>query len=210
MENKKFLPVVFITLLIAIAFLVFYTLQTREETEEAQNISTLPQLDGANTESVSTSVSEPTSENPPDQGDVRNQPAYLVNAITRHGKQYLGVDYVMVFHGEDAVQAQIEDGVCSEESSCEIPSEGYIRNNNPHFRSYEISTTTPLRIEVSGALQSTAMSKGLDTSSLTFNDLEAILPEMSQYVASEFPFKEAKSLVYIDVLGGGVTKIREP
>ena len=153
---------------------------------------------------------KPTTENPPDQGDVVAQPAYLVSAYTRHEKDYIGVDYVMIFTGDEAVEAMIEDGVCSNVASCEVPSEGYVRNNNPHFRSYEISTTTPLTIEVSGAIEKYASDLGKNPANLTFEDLKEVLPEMPAYVAnSKEYFKEAKSLVYLDIFGKGITKIRE-
>lgn len=212
MKNIHVLYVAFLVLLIGAITFAFYKMQPSESQGNAEDILTSSQqgIDSGDTANIETPPSEPTSENPPDQGDVRNQPAYLINAITRHGQHLLGVDYVMVFQGEEAIQAQIEDGVCSEESTCQVPQGGYIRNNNPHFRSYEISTTTPLVIEVSGALQSAATSKGLDTASLSFDDLKEVLPSMPQYVPSEFPFKEAKTFVYIDIRGGGVTKIREP
>jgi hypothetical protein len=185
-------------------------------TKDSNTMSENPSVDTPqNTATESTSIEteslvfdEPTTENPGEQGNVRNQPAYLVQATTTHGKHYIGVDYVVVLTGEEAIQAQIEDGVCKQASECQ--SGQYIQNNNPHFRSYEISTTTPLTVEVSSILKTAMQSKGMSKSTLTFDELKDILPTLPLlHPNKEFPFKEARTFVYLDIIGGGVTKIRE-
>lgn len=153
---------------------------------------------------------EPTTENPDEQGNVRNQPAYLwLVKTTSDGKQSIGVDYVIVFEGEEAIQAQIEDGICTLESECKNGQ--YIRNNNSHHRPYEMSTTTPTSIEVNGVIHDTLLSKGVDKTIITFDELEEILPTLPAFFSTDKPaFKEAKTFVYLDIIDGAVTKIREP
>jgi hypothetical protein len=183
-----------------------------------QNESTTETTTGSNaTEPVAGTPEEtkqvagkPTTENPPDQGDVVAQPAYLSSAYTRHETDYIGVDYVMVFKGDEAIEAMVEDGVCTNISTCTVDPDGYVRNNNPHFRTYELSSTTPLTIQVSGAIKEYATKLGKNASNLTFEDLKEVLPTMPAYVPNKEHFKEAKTLVYLDIFGQGITKIREP
>lgn len=210
-KSIKTTHILIIIALLAFGVLIAYKVMgTEKEIEEPTNVTPQEQAQNVTATDAPVPVSKFDSENPPEQGDVVGRPTYLVSAYTRHEKDYVGLDYVLVFHGEEAVQAQIEDGLCSQESECQISPEGYIRNNNPHFRAYEISTTTPLTIEVSGAIRNKALEMGLDVSSLTFENLKEILPAMPAYTTSEFPFKEPKSFVRIDIIGEGVTKILEP
>jgi hypothetical protein len=210
-QKKKTIYVIVVAVLVILGGLYLLKNKAPQDSAELENATTTEALLQTENAVTTTAVSnEPPSENPPDQGDVTNQPAYLIRAYDDHGANYIGVDYVLVFKGAEAIQAQIEDGLCSQESECTVYPEGYIRNNNPHYRSYEISTTTALRIEAGDLLQSAFASKGINTSAATFENLVEILPTMQTIASSTFPFKEAKAFVYIDILGGGVTKIREP
>lgn len=210
-QKKKILYIVVAVLVIFGAFYLLQGKASQSGTESENATTTTDVLSQSESPVTANTISnEPLSENPGDQGDVTNQPAYLVSAYTDHGVNTIGVDYVLVFQGEDSKQAQIEDGLCSQESECQINPNGYIRNNNPHFRTYKVSTTSPLAIEVSGALQSMFAGKGINTSTLSFDNLKEILPTMPQFVPSAFPYKEAKTFVYITIKDGAVTKIHEP
>lgn len=201
--------VVTVATLVAIGFFTFSQINNSQEQRKKQETSVSTQEEAPADTSPEVVFNTPTDENPPNQGNVKAQPAYLVTAYTRHEKDYIGVDYVMEFTGKEAVEAMIEDGLCTDAATCEVDPDGYIRNNNPHYRSYEISTTTPLSIEARGVIRDKAVEMGKDASALTFEDLKEVLPTLPKYNTAEPPFKEAKSLVYLDILGEGIIKIRE-
>lgn len=215
--NKKSVT---ITIIICVLVIVIAYSFTRNSKNDAENATENLEVETSqnNTLEVNKEVApeeplvfdEPTTENPADQGNVRSQPAYLWSAKTAgDGTQNIGVDYVLVFEGKEAVQAQVEDGVCALESECE--NGPYIRNNNSHHRTYNLSTTTPFSIEVNGAIHSALLSEGVDKTTITFDELKETLPKLPTIFLTDNPaFKEAKTFVYLDIIGGAVTKIREP
>jgi len=180
--------------------------KTATSTEDSSATSTIEEVPAFDLSAVPTGE---LSENPPDQKDVVNQTAYLIDAYTRHEKNYIGVDYVIIFNGEEAIAAQIEDKVCVDATQCSVPEGGYVRNVNPHYRVYEISTTTPLTINASTAIAKILAEKGLQSSSVSFEDLKGVIGTMPKISSSTFPYKDAKSLVLIDIRGGGITRIHE-
>lgn len=170
--------------------------------------STLP-IKTENAEVVDNTPQVPT-ENPGDLVDIVNQPAYLVSAYADHEKNLIGVDYVILFKGQEAVNAQVEDGVCSSALECQIPPTGYIRNVNPHFRTIEIATSTPLSVEVSGVIFKALVSKGIQNPNPSFDVLKEVVPTMPAFTSSKTHFKEAKTFVFLTIKNGAITKIIEP
>lgn len=213
MKNKSILVIIGIILFIVLGICFF--LKSEEET---QNQDTNFDVPSTTTSPVSTTdetepelvFDEPTTENPADQGNVRKQPAYLWSATVNNvGEQTIGVDYVIVFDGEEAIQAQLEDEVCTEESECEAGQ--YIRNNNPHHRNFKMSTTTPVTIEVNGAIKNALENDTSEPVTLTFDELQTVLPTLSAFATtSGIAFKEPKTFVYLDIINGAVTSIIEP
>ncbi len=211
--NSKIVSVVVIVAIIVAVLAYFLTTNSKDVTE-SNDIEVAKSIEAPVKKETSDDSSRkfdvPTSENPGNQGDVKNQPAYLWQAITtRAGVSSVGVDYVLVFDGEEAVQAQIEDGLCTEASGCKNGQ--YIRNKNAHHRSFGISSTTPIVIEVNGAIKNALQAKGIDKTKITFDELKEVLPTLPPfYPRDEEYFKEAKTFVYLDIVGGEVAKIIEP
>lgn len=209
-ENKKNIRYIGIVVILILALFIIWGLNDSKGGDEQTATSTSENIQGD--VSTATVLEEPKeySENPVDQINVKNQPAYLIDAYTRHEKNYIGFDYVIVFKGDEAVKAKIEDGLCTNASDCGVTEGGvYIRNNNPHYRTYEVSTTTPLSIEASTALVTAFAGKGIQSTGASFNDLKEVVPTMPIIASSSFPYKDAKSLVYIDVKDGAVIKVSE-
>ena len=211
--NNKIVSIVVIVAILVAALVYFFAGDSKEVNDNNEESTTEETQINTNKETGVKDTQEPgvpTSENPGNQGDVKSQPAYLWQATTtRAGVSNIGVDYVIVFDGEEAVKAQIEDGLCTEASECK--SGQYLRNKNAHHRSFEISSTTPIVIEVNGAIKNALEAKGISKTKITFDELKEVLPTLpSFYTRDEEYFKEAKTFVYIDIIGGEVTKIIEP
>lgn len=208
-SNKKYW---YIGIIVIVLLFVFVFLDTKDsENKNTQSETFLPQVaDEGSVPMVTNETVHERSENPSEQKDTVNQPAYLIDAYTRDGVDYVWVDYVLVFSGEEAVQAQIEDGLCVDASECVVPQGGYIRNNNPHHRTYEVSTTTSLRIEAKTAIKTALEAKGIQKDFPSFIELSDVISTMPNIIETTFPYKDAKSFVYIDIKDYAITKIREP
>jgi hypothetical protein len=148
-----------------------------------------------------------SNETPTTEKDVTNQPAYLIAVYSKNEKNYIDVDYVEWLHGNTSIQAQIEDGECTNTSECYDFPNGYKRNQNPLIRTFEVSSLTP--INVSGNIASTFNALGQNLS-ISFKQLENNVSKMKSYLPYNAPFKEPKTFITIDVNKNIVTKIVEP
>ncbi|MBU1730663.1 hypothetical protein KJ557_03935, partial [Patescibacteria group bacterium] len=134
------------------------------------------------------------------------QPAYLIVAYSKNGKNYIDVDYVEWLHSEASIKAQVEDGKCASISECYDYPNGYKRNQNPLVRTFEVSPS--INIVVNGEI-SAEINKLENTQlpnpygrnlSITFNKLKDAVSAMGTL----------KAFITIDVKGNVVTKISEP
>lgn len=71
---------------------------------------------------------------------------YIKKVYTSGGKEYLDIDYAVLFTGTEAVRAAREDGVIGpgEELDGE---QYYIRNRNPRIRTFVISRDVAIKVE---------------------------------------------------------------
>ena len=90
------------------------------------------------------------TETPVAEENIASQPAYLLAAYSKNGKNYIDVDYVEWLHDEASVKAQVEDGQCANFEDCYAYPNGYKRNKNPKIRALEVSPSAP--IEVNGTI----------------------------------------------------------
>jgi len=149
-----------------------------------------------------------TTETPTIESNVTNQPAYLINAYSKNGKNYIDVDYVEWLHAEASIAAQIEDGKCANTNSCEFYPSGYKRNRNPKIRTLELSPS--VTIKVSGTISawhSNTMGQNL---SISFGDLKEAVLTLKPYLPSNPTFKDPLTFVTVSIKNNIVTNITEP
>ncbi len=163
-----------------------------------------------------TSQIQPSDENTTTEKDVANQPAYLISAYSKNGKDYIDVDYVEWLHGDASIKAQVEDGECVSASECYDFPNGYKRNQNPLIRTFEVSPSASIVVdsEISAEinkLDNTQLPNpyGMNLS-ITFNKFKDAVSVMETFTNYTPPFKAWKAFITIDVKSNVVTKISEP
>lgn len=145
-----------------------------------------------------------------------SQPAYLIAAYSKNGKNYIDVDYVEWLHGNASIQAQVEDGKCASASECYDFPNGYKQNLNPLVRTFEVSPSASIVVngEISAEinkLDNTQLSNPYGRNlSITFNKLKEAVSAMGTLGSYTSPFKAPKAFITIDVKSNVVTKISEP
>ena len=143
--------------------------------------------------------------------DVTSQPAYLVGMYMSEGKYYAELDYVEWLHGEEQLQAMIEDGQClGSGADCYVYPNGYKRNKNPLIHSVPLASN--VAIELAGYIAS--FSGGYGASSFTVMTLtefaQVIQSEISTSNRQTHEFKNPITFVKVDIKDGSITRIVEP
>lgn len=148
--------------------------------------------------------------------DVTDQPAYLIAAYTKNGKNYIDVDYVELLGGPEAITAKVEDGECLNAQDCYNYPNGYKRNRNPLVRTFEVSPTATIIVNGATAATINELDKtnlgdpyGLDLS-ISFSKLSTAITAMRSYTTVKPSFKTPKTFVMITVKNTVVTNIMEP
>lgn len=150
---------------------------------------------------------QPSNKTPLAEKGVTSQPAYLIAAYLKDGKNYIDVDYVEWLYGDASIKAQVEDGKCASVSECYAFPNGYKRNLNPLIRTFEVSFSAPINVNGTIAFAFNALGQNL---SISFKQLKDTVSKMKSYLSYDPPFKEPKTFITIDVNNNIVTKIVEP
>ena len=120
----------------------------------------------------------------------KKQYGYVTKAYTSSGKQYITIDYVDMYGGDEAIQKAKEDKSTilekDEDGKYYIPNDYYIRNVNTLLRTFKMAST--YKIELLG--------DGVELKSATF----------TQFVAA---VKTRKRLVTITFNNGDISSISE-
>lgn len=159
---------------------------------------------------------QPNAETPVVEKDVTKQPAYLIAAYTKNGKNYIDVDYIEWLHGENSIKAQVEDAECTSASECYDYPNGYKRNQNPKVRTFEVSSLVFIKVngEIAAKINDIEQTHLGDpygrNLEITFEKLTDIVSKMESYLPYNSPFKEPKAFIAIDVKDNIVTNIVEP
>lgn len=179
---------------------------------------------------VSSNISVSTSQDVK-KNDVINQPAYLIQAYTQNGKNFIEVDYIEVLHGQASLQAQVADGKCPNVNNCYDFPNGYKRNQNPSVRTFEINNSA--YIEVNGILRDQRLKPYVDAliaqngnayyqqnniyddipnlpQQITFTEFKNFSSTVTSYLPYKPLFKKPLTYLVIDVQNNLVTKIIEP
>jgi len=154
-----------------------------------------------------TSFDSETTETPVVDKNVTSQPAYLITAYSKNGKNYIDVDYIESLHGEASIKAQVEDGKCASTKDCYDYPNGYKRNQNPKIRTFEVSRSASINVSGNIAFELNALGQNL---SISFEKLESVVSKLKSYLPYNPPFKEPRAFIIIDVKDNIVTKIVEP
>ena len=163
------------------------------------------------TTTSSSSIPQSSTETPIVEKNVSNQPAYLMTAYSKNGKDYIDVDYVEWLGGEASIKAKVEDGECISVSVCEAYPNGYKRNRNPKIRTFEVSPSA--HIEVNGMIAFIRNRKNKTNSMdplISFKELEKAILEPFYYPDTPEASHFTKTFVVINVKNNIVTKIVEP
>lgn len=156
------------------------------------------------------SIPQANPETLPSEKAVTKQPAYLIDAYSRDGKQYIDVDFVDWLHGEAAIKAQIEDGMCSDPHECYAYPNGYLRNVNSGIRMFEVSPSAS--IVVSGRIASVLTHFApTQNMSISFETFQGVVERLqTETLRQGSSFKDPKDFIVIDVQDYRVTNITEP
>lgn len=214
MNKKGFVNIALVILVVVLVGVVGY-LVLRKPTTEPTNQLTQPNNNQTPTTSsqtqtptnIPTSQTQPSNETPSTEKDVTSQPAYLIAAYSKNGKNYIDVDYVEWLHGDASIKAQVEDGKCTSASECYDFPNGYKRNQNPLIRTFEVSSLALINVSGNIAFTFNALGQNL---SISFKQLEDTVSKMKSYLPYNPPFKEPKTFITINVNNNIVTKIVEP
>lgn len=190
--NKKIVLVIVSLFLGGIIGYLFFMYSAKSTGEEESVDTTAPPV---------VEKTAPTEEIPVSEEDVVEQPAYLIAAYSTDGKNYIDVDYVEWLHGQDSLNAQVQDGECISITECYDYPNGYKRNQNPKIRTLELSSSASL--VVNGDLANALGKSNSANTVITFETLEDALAHTSS-------FQKTKAFVTIDVSNNMVTKLVEP
>lgn len=200
--------------------------QTQTNTTTPTQVST-----SATTTNVSNDNSSTNTQEQGGDEDVIDQPAYLISAYTQNGKNYIDVDYIQVLSGSASLQAQVEDGECSNINDCYDFPNGYKRNQNSLIRTFEVVNNAPITIygllfskKVDIAYANANNGSGYYTSgdwyndysgnqnnhSVTFTEFKNLISQVTSYLIVNPPFQQPKTYIRIDVQNDKVIKITEP
>lgn len=146
----------------------------------------------------------------PSEKNVTKQPAYLIAAYSKNGKQYIDVDFVEWFHDEASINAQVEDGKCSTAKDCYAYPNGYARNNNPGIRVFEVSPSASITVAGSIASYVSQFRNSGQNISISFETFESAVSHLTSYYSYGPSFKQPKTFILIDVKDSLVTNITEP
>lgn len=170
----------------------------------------------SSTPTPNNSISQLNVETPTVEKNVTNQPAYLIAVYSKNGKNYIDVDYVEWLHGEASAKAQVEDGKCASASECYDYPNGYKRNQNPKVRTFEVSSITSIKVngtiaftlnEIDQIYLKDPFGKNIE---ISFKKFEDAISKIKSYIPYNYPFKEPKAFITVDVKNNIVTKIIEP
>jgi len=211
MNNQKgFANIILVVVIVILAGAVGYFAFVKKSEPVAQQptpTSTQTNTPVLPTPTHSSPTPQPNTETPVVEKNVTSQPAYLITAYSKNGKNYIDVDYVEWLHGEASIKAQVEDGKCASTNDCYAYPNGYKRNQNSKIRTLEVSPSAS--IEVSGNIASVFNALGQNLS-ISFQKLEDVVSKLKPYLPINPPFKEPKTFITIDVKDNIVTKIIEP
>lgn len=169
----------------------------------------------------------PQSENaetPVTEKDVTDQPANLLAAYSKGGKNYIDVDYIEWLHAEAALTAMVQDGYCTSVNECEVYPNGYHRNRNPRVRTFEVSPAVSIELQgvniaywlfyfkiiSESERERLVESRATGESKISFKQLGEVVPKITGSPSSRPPFQQEKTFITIDIKDGLVTKIFEP
>lgn len=216
---NKIAAIVAVVVLVGLGIWGAYSMGARSNTPEVETPIVQQQEQTSQNTTSSQSVATPMQANAEQsivENDVASQAAFLIGAYSKDGKNYLDVDYIENLHGEAAITAKVEDGVCASASGCPDYPNGYKRNQNPRVRTFEVAST--VSIEVNGSIA--GMVNEIDQTnlgdpygrklSISFKKLEEAVARMKAYDTYSAPFKEPKAFIMIDVKNNSVSKIVEP
>ena len=201
MNQKGFANIVLVVVIVILVGAVGYFAFVKKSEPIAQQPTPTPTQTTTSTKSP-TPTTTPTAT----EKDVTNQPAYLIAAYSKNGKNYVDVDYVEWLHGDASLKAQVEDGKCVSLSECYDFPNGYKRNQNSLVRTFEVSPSVNIVVngEISAEinkLENTQLPNPYGRNlSITFNKLKDAVSAMGTL----------KAFITIDVKGNVVTKISEP
>lgn len=214
MNKKGFVNIVLVILVVALVGIVGYlvirkpaTEPINQPTQSSNNQAPAPSAQTQTPDNVPTSQTQPSNETPSTEKGITSQPAYLIAAYSKNGKNYIDVDYVEWLHGDASIKAQVEDGKCASVSECYAFPNGYKRNQNPLIRTFEVSSLAPINVSGNIAFAFNALGQNLP---ISFKQLEDTVSKMKSYLPYNPPFKEPKTFITIDVNNNIVTKIVEP
>jgi len=129
MNQKGFANIILVVIIVILVGAVGYFAFVKKSEPVAQQPTPTPTQTTTSTKSP-TPTPTPTAT----EKDVINQPAYLMVAYSKNGKNYIDVDYVEWLHGDASIKAQVEDEKCVSVSECYDYPNGYKRNQNPRQR----------------------------------------------------------------------------
>jgi hypothetical protein len=208
MNQKGFTSIILVAVIIILVGAVgYFIFGKKSEPIPKQLTPTKTESPTPSTLTPSGFTSQPKPETPVVEKNVTSQPAYLITAYSKNGKNYIDVDYVEWLHGEASIKAQVEDGECTSASKCYDFPNGYKRNRNPKIRTFEVSSSAS--IEVSGDVASVLNALGQNLS-ISFEQFEDVVSKLKSSYPYKPPFKEPKTFITIDVKDNIVTKIIEP
>lgn len=147
-----------------------------------------------------------------DEVDVSGQDAFLMEAYSKDGKDYVVVDYIDNLHGNEALEAMREDGKCEVGVECMVYPNGYKRNLNPKLRTLEVSQNAEIKMQgVVGAVIVDIKQMSETPLTFSFEDFsEGITTYFNDDPQIQPPYVKPKTYVQIDVKNSVVTKIFEP
>lgn len=115
---------------------------------------------------------------------------YITKAYTAEGKEYIKVDYVDIYSGQEAITKALADGSDivekDEDGKYYIPNDYYIRNVNPQLRTFQLTSVCEIKL----------LDEGVELKSATFAELISAVDSW-------------KRLATLEVLDGNVYSIEE-
>lgn len=154
-------------------------------------------------------ISQLPTETPILEKEIQSQPAYLINAYSKDGKNYIDVDYVEWLGGDASLSAQVEDGKCPNTTDCYAFPNGYKRNKNPQIRTFEVSSMAS--IEVNGTIRQ-ELNLTSENPNISFESFANRVSTGESYYDynKEGGFKQPRTFITIEVENNLVTSIVEP
>ncbi len=194
--NKKILLGIFSILVIIL--LAYFTSSIKPIANEENNKPYIPLAEDIG------------NENPAIEENVINQPAYLIDAYSKNGNNYIDVDYVEWLHGDAGIQAQVEDGECPNTTECWIYPNGHKRNRDPKIRTFEVSPNVSIEIKGDMASELIGTTAPQKTLVIPFNKMEEIVSKRKTFIESN-PNPEIQiAFITIDVENNKIVRIFQP